>query len=127
MWLRVFAIGAATVAPQGIDNTCNKRFSWQLGELPAGYEQKYTIAIWASTSSRWIQAAIGRVQLRRLPNFIEARKQNWESLRRGLSAHEDVLEFAYLPMPLLGIPSMASPGMSPAVALIALGLASRLW
>jgi len=34
------------------------------------------------------------VQLRRLPEFIEARKQNWEALRRGLAAHEDVLEFA---------------------------------
>jgi len=40
------------------------------------------------------QAAIGRVQLRRLPEFIEARKQNWDTLRRGLAAHEDVLEFA---------------------------------
>ena len=40
------------------------------------------------------QAAIGRVQLRRLPEFIEARKRNWEALRRGLAAHEDVLEFA---------------------------------
>ncbi|MFM9102507.1 MAG: DegT/DnrJ/EryC1/StrS family aminotransferase [Cyanobium sp.] len=41
-----------------------------------------------------LQAAIGRVQLRRLPAFIEARKRNWETLRRGLAAHEDVLEFA---------------------------------
>ena len=40
------------------------------------------------------QAAIGRVQLRRMPEFIEARKQNWEILRRGLSPLEYALEFA---------------------------------
>lgn len=41
-----------------------------------------------------IQAAIGRVQIRRLPEFIEARKHNWERLRSGLQPLEDVLEFA---------------------------------
>ena len=81
--------------PSGIDNTCNKRFGWQLGELPAGYDHKYTYShLGFNFKPLDPQAAIGRVQLRRLPNFIEARKQNWESLRRGLSAHEDVLEFA---------------------------------
>ena len=40
------------------------------------------------------QAAIGRVQLKRLPEFIQARKNNWETLRSGLSGLEDVLEFA---------------------------------
>ena len=81
--------------PSGIDNTCNKRFDWQLGELPEGYDHKYTYShIGYNLKPLDPQAAIGRVQLKRLPEFIEARKQNWEVLRRGLAAHEDVLEFA---------------------------------
>ncbi len=81
--------------PSGIDNTCNKRFGWQLGELPEGYDHKYTYShLGYNLKPLDPQAAIGRVQLRRLPEFIEARKQNWEILRRGLAAHDDVLEFA---------------------------------
>ena len=81
--------------PSGIDNTCNKRFGWQLGELPEGYDHKYTYShLGYNLKPLDPQAAIGRVQLRRLPEFIEARKQNWETLRRGLAAHGDVLEFA---------------------------------
>ena len=81
--------------PSGIDNTCNKRFDWQLGELPKGYDHKYTYShLGFNLKPLDPQAAIGRVQLRRLPEFIEARKQNWDTLRRGLAAHEDVLEFA---------------------------------
>jgi len=81
--------------PSGVDNTCNKRFGWQLGELPEGYDHKYTYShLGFNLKPLDPQAAIGRVQLQRLPEFIEARKQNWEILRRGLAAHEDVLEFA---------------------------------
>jgi CDP-6-deoxy-D-xylo-4-hexulose-3-dehydrase len=81
--------------PSGIDNTCNKRFGWQLGELPHGYDHKYTYShLGYNLKPLEPQAAIGRVQLRRLPQFIEARKQNWEILRRGLADHEDVFEFA---------------------------------
>ena len=81
--------------PSGVDNTCGKRFGWQLGELPAGYDHKYTYShLGYNLKPLDPQAAIGRVQLRRLPEFIEARKANWEILRRGLAAHEDVLEFA---------------------------------
>ena len=81
--------------PSGVDNTCNKRFGWQLGELPEGYDHKYTYShLGFNLKPLDPQAAIGRVQLRRLPEFIEARKQNWNTLRRGLEAHEDVLEFA---------------------------------
>ena len=81
--------------PSGIDNTCNKRFGWQLGELPRGYDHKYTYShLGYNLKPLDPQAAIGRVQLRRLPQFIEARKQNWQTLRLGLSCHEDVLEFA---------------------------------
>ena len=87
--------GRACWCPSGIDNTCNKRFEWQLGELPAGYDHKYTYShLGYNLKPLDPQAAIGRVQLRRLPEFIEARRQNWETLRHGLAAHEDVLEFA---------------------------------
>jgi CDP-6-deoxy-D-xylo-4-hexulose-3-dehydrase len=81
--------------PSGVDNTCNKRFGWQLGELPAGYDHKYTYShLGFNLKPLDPQAAIGRVQLRRLPEFIEARKRNWESLRIGLASHDAVLEFA---------------------------------
>ena len=81
--------------PSGVDNTCNKRFEWQLGELPPGYDHKYTYShLGYNLKPLDPQAAIGRVQLRRLPEFIEARKQNWDTLRRGLMDHEDVIEFA---------------------------------
>ena len=81
--------------PSGVDNTCNKRFEWQLGELPEGYDHKYTYShLGYNLKPLDPQAAIGRVQLKRLPQFIEARKQNWETLRQGLAEHEDVLEFS---------------------------------
>ena len=81
--------------PSGVDNTCAKRFSWQLGDLPLGYDHKYTYShLGYNLKPLDTQAAIGRIQLRRLPEFIEARKQNWDVLRTGLSSHTDVLEFA---------------------------------
>jgi CDP-6-deoxy-D-xylo-4-hexulose-3-dehydrase len=81
--------------PSGIDNTCNKRFGWKLGELPEGYDHKYTYShLGYNLKPLDIQAAIGRVQLRRLPEFIEARKRNWEILRRGLAPCDAFLEFA---------------------------------
>jgi CDP-6-deoxy-D-xylo-4-hexulose-3-dehydrase len=81
--------------PSGVDNTCNKRFDWQLGELPTGYDHKYTYShLGYNLKPLDPQAAIGRVQLQRLPAFIEARKQNWETLRRGLAGQEAFLEFA---------------------------------
>ena len=81
--------------PSGVDNTCKKRFEWQLGELPEGYDHKYTYShIGFNLKPLDPQAAIGRVQLKKLPSFIEARKANWEYLRRGLSEYEHVLEFS---------------------------------
>ena len=80
--------------PSGIDNTCNKRFGWQLGELPEGYDHKYTYShLGFNLKPLDPQAAIGRVQLRRLPEFIEARKRNWEMLRRGLVDLDHVFQF----------------------------------
>ena len=64
-------------------------------DLPEGYDHKYTYShLGFNLKPLDTQAAIGRIQLRRLSEFIEARKQNWEVLRRGLSEHSDVLEFA---------------------------------
>jgi CDP-6-deoxy-D-xylo-4-hexulose-3-dehydrase len=81
--------------PSGVDNTCNKRFDWGLGELPKGYDHKYTYSHFGyNLKPLDPQAAIGRVQLSRLPMFIEARKRNWEKLRHDLAPHDEVLEFA---------------------------------
>ncbi len=81
--------------PSGIDNTCNKRFDWKLGELPRGYDHKYTYShLGYNLKPLDIQAAIGRIQLRRLPEFIEKRKQNWNYLREGLCECEEFLDFA---------------------------------
>jgi CDP-6-deoxy-D-xylo-4-hexulose-3-dehydrase len=81
--------------PSGVDNTCNKRYKWQLGELPFGYDHKYTYShLGYNLKPLDPQAAIGRVQLRRLPQFIKARKQNWEVLRQGLEPLSDMLSFS---------------------------------
>ncbi len=81
--------------PSGKDNTCAKRFAWQLGELPEGYDHKYIYShMGYNLKPLDPQAAIGRVQLRRLPAFIEARKLNWETLRRGLADLEDIFDFS---------------------------------
>jgi CDP-6-deoxy-D-xylo-4-hexulose-3-dehydrase len=81
--------------PSGIDNTCKKRFDWQLGDLPQGYDHKYTYShLGFNLKPLDIQAAIGRIQLKRLPEFIEKRKENWNYLRSGLIQSEDYLEFA---------------------------------
>ena len=78
----------------GKDDTCGKRFQWQLGELPKGYDHKYIYShLGYNLKPLDTQAAIGRQQLKKLPAFIEARKQNWEILRAGLADMEDVLEF----------------------------------
>ncbi len=79
----------------GKDDTCGKRFMWQLGELPEGYDHKYIYShLGFNLKPLDPQAAIGRVQLKKLPDFIEARKQNWERLRRGLHGLEHVIEFS---------------------------------
>ena len=60
----------------GKDNTCGKRFDWKLGELPEGYDHKYTYShLGYNLKPLDIQAAIGRVQLKRLKKFIEIRKK----------------------------------------------------
>jgi len=81
--------------PSGKDNTCAKRFDWQLGELPRGYDHKYIYShLGYNLKPLDIQAAIGRQQLKKLPAFIHARKENWETLRRGLADQEEFFEFS---------------------------------
>lgn len=79
----------------GKDNTCNKRFGWQLGELPEGYDHKYIYShIGYNLKPLDPQAAIGRQQLKKLPAFIQARRDNWQTLRRGLAPLEEFFEFS---------------------------------
>ena len=81
--------------PSGKDNTCNKRFGWNLGELPEGYDHKYIYShLGYNLKPLDPQAAIGRQQLLKLPSFIEARKQNWEYLRAGLADLGNIIDFS---------------------------------
>ncbi len=80
--------------PSGKDDTCGKRFGWQLGELPKGYDHKYIYShLGYNLKPLDVQAAIGLQQLKKLPSFIEARKQNWSYLREGLSDLFEHFEF----------------------------------
>jgi CDP-6-deoxy-D-xylo-4-hexulose-3-dehydrase len=76
----------------GCDNTCLKRYEWTLGELPPGYDHKYTYShLGYNLKSGDIQAAIGLAQLNRLETFIELRRRNWNYLKLGLQALSDVI------------------------------------
>jgi CDP-6-deoxy-D-xylo-4-hexulose-3-dehydrase len=87
----------------GKDNTCGKRFNWQLGELPHGYDHKYIYShVGYNLKVTDMQAAVGVAQLKKLPRFIEARKRNFRLLREGLASLE---EFLILPE--------ATPGSDP--------------
>lgn len=80
----------------GHDNTCNKRFAWQLGELPEGYDHKYIYAhLGYNLKPLDVQAAIGRAQLRKLDAFGAARRANWQTLRTGLAPLEDGFDFQH--------------------------------
>jgi CDP-4-dehydro-6-deoxyglucose reductase, E1 len=76
----------------GVDNSCNKRFGWQLGDLPPGYDHKYTYShIGYNLKLTDMQAAVGLAQLDKLPQFIEQRRQNFDFLYQQLQDLEDVL------------------------------------
>jgi CDP-6-deoxy-D-xylo-4-hexulose-3-dehydrase len=84
----------------GHDNTCGKRYDWQLGGLPYGYDHKYTYShIGYNLKLTDMQAAIGVSQLAKLPGFIAARRANYAYLRSALAELE---EFFLLPEPTCG-------------------------
>lgn len=73
----------------GEDNSCEKRFCWQLGKLPKGYDHKYTYShLGYNLKITDMQAAVGVAQLRKLPKFIESRKKNWDYLLEHLQKYE---------------------------------------
>ncbi len=76
----------------GESNTCGKRFGWQLGELPCGYDHKYTYSnLGYNFKPTDMQAAIGVAQMDRLPAFIAARRANFRKLYEGLQQYADRL------------------------------------
>ena len=84
----------------GKDNTCGKRFEWQLGGLPCGYDHKYTYShVGYNLKLTDMQAAVGVAQLQKLPAFTAARRRNWQALRDGLDRYGD---FLILPRPTEG-------------------------
>ena len=81
----------------GKDNTCGKRFCWKLGELPEGYDHKYTYShLGYNLKITDMQAACGLAQLDKATRFIQARKNNFAFLKERLKGCE---EFVYLPEP----------------------------
>jgi CDP-6-deoxy-D-xylo-4-hexulose-3-dehydrase len=76
----------------GKDDTCGKRFGWQLGSLPAGYDHKNIYShIGYNLKATDLQAAIGVEQLRKLPAFVERRRHNFASLRKALEPYQEEL------------------------------------
>ena len=76
----------------GESNTCGKRFGWQLGELPRGYDHKYTYSnIGYNFKPLDLQAAIGVAQVDRLPQFIELRKKNFDRLYQALMPYQEYI------------------------------------
>jgi len=79
----------------GKDNTCGKRYEWQLGDLPCGYDHKYTYShIGYNLKVTDMQAAVGVSQLKKLPEFIATRRRNFKYLHEGL---QDLQEHLILP------------------------------
>jgi len=89
--------GRDCYCPPGKDNTCGKRFCWKLGNLPQGYDHKYTYShLGFNLKITDMQAACALAQLKKAPNFIQKRKENFEFLRRRL---ETCSEYLQLPIP----------------------------
>lgn len=73
----------------GEDNTCKKRFEWQLGGLPSGYDHKYIYShIGFNLKASDMQAAIGVSQISKLDSFIKSRKENFDYLFKNFSKFE---------------------------------------
>ncbi len=76
----------------GKDNTCGKRFCWKLGNLPEGYDHKYTYShLGYNLKITDMQAACGLAQMDKLDSFVQARKDNFAYLRNRLASCEEFL------------------------------------
>ncbi len=88
--------GRDCVCPPGKDNTCMHRFDSQYGELPKGYDHKYVYShLGYNLKITDMQAAIGCAQLKKVPGFVQKRRENWQTLKDGLSGLEDRLILPY--------------------------------
>ena len=84
--------GRDCICPSGRDNFCGHRFDGQFGELPKGYDHKYVYSHFGyNLKVTDMQAAIGCEQLKKFPDFIVRRRQNWETLHRALEPVSDRL------------------------------------
>ena len=91
--------GRDCYCPPGKDNTCGKRYCWKLGDLPLGYDHKYTYShMGYNLKITDMQAACGLAQLDRLEGFVEQRKANFDFLLKSFKSLE---EFLILPTPTL--------------------------
>ena len=89
----------------GQDNTCGKRFDWQLGELPYGYDHKYTYShLGYNLKVSDMQAAVGLSQLKKLDGFVQARRDNFDGLTKRMKA-AGLEDYYHLPH--------ATPGTNP--------------
>lgn len=85
--------GRDCYCPPGKDNTCGKRFCWKLGDLPYGYDHKYTYShLGYNLKITDMQAACALAQLEKLPEFIQSRKNNFNFLREQLKSCEEFLQ-----------------------------------
>jgi CDP-6-deoxy-D-xylo-4-hexulose-3-dehydrase len=76
----------------GHDNTCHKRFEWQLGDLPLGYDHKYIYShIGYNLKATDMQAALGLSQLKNIDAFTQARKDNFKQLYKQLEGVEGLI------------------------------------
>jgi CDP-6-deoxy-D-xylo-4-hexulose-3-dehydrase len=87
----------------GDENTCGRRFGWQLGDLPCGYDHKYTYShVGYNLKATDLQAAVGLAQLGKVDDFIQRRRANGRALRVGL---DDLSHLLIMPE--------ATPGSEP--------------
>ena len=85
--------GRDCYCPPGKDNTCGKRFEWQFGNLPFGYDHKYTYShLGYNLKITDMQAACALAQLEKAPDFIQARKKNFAFLKERLKTCEEYLQ-----------------------------------
>lgn len=85
--------GRDCYCPPGKDNTCGKRFAWQLGDLPYGYDHKYTYGqLGYNLKITDMQAACGLAQLEKVTGFIQTRKSNFKFLKERLKSCEDYIQ-----------------------------------